>query len=945
MSSVFVDFLNLSIAASWLIAAVILVRFLLKGRAPSWVCCLLWGLVAVRLIIPFTVESNFSLVPNQKLVITDTVIETESEPMTEVSDGSIGVVPDNSIPYEQSYGEPDKETEISSDENVSENLNTDDEKDVSRLPVFAGDTDLNNTPPEGGNGVGGNVGTPNSSDSTDGAKGISERTASMLGWIWLAGFILMTGYATVSYVLLKIRVSTAIPCGGGVRKGERVDSPFVLGVFSPHIYLPMGLSEETENCVIAHERAHIKRFDHLIKPFGFFLLALYWFNPLVWVAYVLLCRDIENACDEKVINDLAPDDRKQYAKALLECAVSHKRIVACPVAFGETGVKERVKNTMSYKKPAFWIIICAVIICVAVAVFFMTTSSNGSDESSVPDSSNNESETESSDTESSNESEVSETESSDVSDESSTDESADGKVYHGLFKATEATDEEIAKLDNYLSFKSKKEYNTKPVIITPVKDITDFRIYEIECLDIATEDGLEYTVLETLYSAEKIEAGRPLVAELEMGEIIPVNAIAFTDSEGESHIFSFVESPVDGSLIFGSVDLAKDDENGNEPHTHSYGEWNTVLNPDCQNTGYKERVCACGASERETLNKTDHNYENNVCSVCGKNDSSVFIPDYSAGQANVVGAERGSDRACAQASWLYVADGAKISKINKNDYTSKSVYKVSSGDIFNLNVVGDWLYFYVSENNEKNSYIAKVRTDGSGFEKLLVSGTIWELLVVKDTIYYTPVKNGYVDYAKDAAPLYSMSVNGGSIKQIHDGVVVSLASDGAYLFYIYAPKTGEKRIYRTKISSMKKDELWINSECNYDANMNYFVLKNSKLYFFESDEDSGEYKLSSINSNGGGYTETGGTAPFYSEALHIVGNKAYYISILGVPCEDGVYAEEEGLIEYDMSTKYCKLLTRQLVFSDSAGGLIIYCESKTVSIYNPSTGSWKTVKI
>ncbi len=564
MSDVFINLLNLSIAASFLIVAVILVRLLLKGRAPSWVCCLLWGLVAVRLILPFTVESSFSLVPNQKLVISDTALSDESEPMTSVSDTSIGVVPDNSIPYGQSYVEPDKETEVSSDENVSENLNTDDDKDVSRLPVLVGDTDANNTPPEDGNGVGGDAaGTTDVSGNTEGAKGISERTASVLGWIWIAGFILMTSYATVSCVLLKIRVSTAIPCGGGVRKGERVDSPFVLGVFSPHIYLPMGLSEETENCVIAHERAHIKRFDHLIKPFGFFLLALYWFNPLVWVAYVLLCRDIENACDEKVIKNLVPEDRKLYAKALLECSVSHKRIVACPVAFGETGVKERVKNTMSYKKPAFWIIICAVIICVAVAVFFMTTSSNGSDESSVPDSSNTESETESSDNESSNESEISETESFDVSDDSSTEESTDGKVYHGLFKAVEATSGRVAKLDNYLSTmwdveKALEEWNLPdiPVIITPVKELTDFRILRIKCLDIAAEGELEYRITATLNQYDRIEAGRSLVANFEVEDILPMNAISFMDSEGNRHVYSFIDSPVDGSLIFTKVTLA-----------------------------------------------------------------------------------------------------------------------------------------------------------------------------------------------------------------------------------------------------------------------------------------------------------------------------------------------------------------------------------------------------
>lgn len=673
MSDVFINLLNLSIAASFLIVAVILVRFLLKGRAPSWVCCLLWGLVAVRLILPFTVESSFSLVPNQKLVISDTALSDESEPMTEVSDTSIGVVPDNSIPYGQSYVEPDKESEVSSDENVSENLNTDDDKDVSRFPVFVGDTDANNTPPEDGNGVGGDAaGTTDDSGNTEGAKGISERTASVLGWIWLAGFILMTSYATVSCVLLKIRVSTAIPCGGGVRKGERVDSPFVLGVFSPHIYLPMGLSEETENCVIAHERAHIKRFDHLIKPFGFFLLALYWFNPLVWVAYVLLCRDIENACDEKVIKNLVPEDRKLYAKALLECSVSHKRIVACPVAFGETGVKERVKNTMSYKKPAFWIIICAVIICVAVAVFFMTTSSNGSDESSVPESSDIESETESSDNESLNESEVSETESFDVSDESSTDEKDEGKVYNGFFKAVEATDEAVAKLKNPLSFKSKKEYNVIPVIITPIEDIANFYIYEVKSPD---EDEFSYRVLDVLYSVKYVAAGTPIVIEFEVGDILPVNAISFRSSNGSYRVYSFMDSPVDDvDFVFGSISLR-------QHYTQSIPTYNSEI-PAKTAQGYDivfTKSSALNAKNCETAAR----YNRPECAVTAIYDGSS-THFYNATSGEYYQSERGH--------WSVVCCGGFYSE-NKSE----------------------WIYFEFDKDTDEFLYAVKVDGHAHGF--------------------------------------------------------------------------------------------------------------------------------------------------------------------------------------------------------------------------------------
>lgn len=153
---------------------------------------------------------------------------------------------------------------------------------------------------------------------------------------------------------------------------DRIDTPFILGVFRPRIYLPSNMSEQDVTYVLAHEQAHIKRHDHWWKPLGFALLTIYWFHPILWIAYVLLCRDIELACDEKVIKEMGIDIKKPYSDALINCSIPRRAITACPLAFGEVGVKERVKTVLNYKKPAFWIVLIAVIACVIVAVCFLT---------------------------------------------------------------------------------------------------------------------------------------------------------------------------------------------------------------------------------------------------------------------------------------------------------------------------------------------------------------------------------------------------------------------------------------------------------------------------------------------------------------------------------------------------------------------------------------------
>lgn len=198
----------------------------------------------------------------------------------------------------------------------------------------------------------------------------------ILAWIWATGILVFGIYTIISYQRLRSRMKTAVPLRDNIYQSENVASPFVLGLLHPRIYLPFNIAENDMAHVIAHEQAHIKRHDHWIKPFGFLILSLYWFNPILWVAYVLLCRDIELACDERVIKELETEQRADYSQALLTCSIPRHQIAACPLAFGEVGVKERVKNVLNYKKPASWIVVVALLSCIVVAICFLTSPKN-----------------------------------------------------------------------------------------------------------------------------------------------------------------------------------------------------------------------------------------------------------------------------------------------------------------------------------------------------------------------------------------------------------------------------------------------------------------------------------------------------------------------------------------------------------------------------------------
>ena len=309
MNELFLKIINMSISASWLILAVLILRLVLK-KAPKWVNVLLWGIVAVRLICPLSFESTLSLIPSSETIPLD--IEMAAKPTIDS-----GVPAINSVvnPVLSSFAPP---------QHVLTSANP--------LQIWI----------------------------------------PILNIIWLIGVGALLLYTAVSYGRLCRKVDTAVRYKDNIFQSENVSSPFVLGIIKPRIYLPFNMNGQDLEHVVAHEQAHIRRKDHWWKPLGFFLLTIYWFNPLMWLAYVLLCRDIELACDEKVIKELGNEQRADYTQALVACSVNRRMIAACPLAFGEVGVKDRVKSVMNYKKPAFWIIILAVIACVIVAVCFLT---------------------------------------------------------------------------------------------------------------------------------------------------------------------------------------------------------------------------------------------------------------------------------------------------------------------------------------------------------------------------------------------------------------------------------------------------------------------------------------------------------------------------------------------------------------------------------------------
>ena len=308
MTDVFLKILNMSIAASWLVPVVLLARLGFK-KAPKWLNVLLWGLVGLRLCLPFGFESVLSLVPSGETVSPAIMLDPTPEIHSGVSAVNSIVNPVISQSFTPSPG-------------------------ASMNPL--------------------------------------QLWVPLCAILWLVGACAMVAYAVISFFVLKRRVKTAQVKENGVLSSEKVFSPFVLGLFKPKIYVPTELVEDALSHVLAHEKAHIKRKDHLWKPLGWLILSVHWFNPLVWLGYILLCRDIELACDEKVVSKMEPCARADYSEVLLSFVRERRRIAACPLAFGEVSVKTRVKSVLSYKKPAIWIIVGSMILCAVLAICFLT---------------------------------------------------------------------------------------------------------------------------------------------------------------------------------------------------------------------------------------------------------------------------------------------------------------------------------------------------------------------------------------------------------------------------------------------------------------------------------------------------------------------------------------------------------------------------------------------
>ncbi|MBQ8404598.1 MAG: M56 family metallopeptidase, partial [Clostridia bacterium] len=313
MEKMFLDFVNVSVSSVWLVLAVLLLRLILK-KAPKSIICALWAVVGLRLILPFNIESPISLVPSAEV-----------------------------FPEEFLYAaEPKIDTGFEALDNV---LNPVIAETLAPSPgVSANPTQLN---------------------------------AIIFPIIWAVGVGLILIYMLISFLRVKYKVREAALFYENIWMCDNIDTPFILGIIRPKIYVPSSMTAENGIYVIAHEKAHIKRLDYVWKPLGFLVLALHWFNPAMWVAYVMFCRDIEFACDEKVIRLIGAEKKQEYSTALLNLSAPKHIISACPLAFGENGVKARIKGVLNYKKPAFWVILVAVVLAVAAVVaFFAGPASN-----------------------------------------------------------------------------------------------------------------------------------------------------------------------------------------------------------------------------------------------------------------------------------------------------------------------------------------------------------------------------------------------------------------------------------------------------------------------------------------------------------------------------------------------------------------------------------------
>ena len=313
MGDIFLKLLNMSITAGWLIVAVLCIRLIFR-KIPKWVNCFLWGAVAIRLLCPFSFESQLCILPGTEPVKSSTVVEGEVQEFIPSIESHITIV-DNTI-------------------------------NPALTKAFA----------------------YNESDSAAPLQIITH----IAGVVWVCGMVLLIICAAGSMIKLHKLVREAVCLRDNIYICDDVKSPFILGILRPRVYLSSSLGEKEMDYILAHESAHLKRKDHWWKMLGYLLLCIYWFHPLCWAAYAMFCKDIELACDEKLAKNMTLCEKKEYSEVLLSCTRQRRMVMVCPLAFGEVGVKERVKSILNYKKPALWILVAAVALCMILAVCFLT---------------------------------------------------------------------------------------------------------------------------------------------------------------------------------------------------------------------------------------------------------------------------------------------------------------------------------------------------------------------------------------------------------------------------------------------------------------------------------------------------------------------------------------------------------------------------------------------
>ncbi len=435
MEKLFLTVLNLSVTASYLVVAVIVARWLLR-KTPKSIVCYLWLLVGIRLICPFSVESAFSLLPKQpafdnRQIFWNSQNENDTDGTNANGFNAEAMNPDNLFPdkidpdsseknslnqgnVNQDNTNQDKENQdnMNQDNMNQDNANQDSmnqdsmNQDSTNQDSMNQDTmnqdsmnqdsmnqdsmnqdtmnqdsmNQDSMNQDSMNQDSMNQDTMNKtgirqSDSTQAITMFLPKIYRIASYFWIAGMLVMFVYFVVSWRRVQNKVRTAIPmnlAGTKYYQCDNISSPFLFGIVKPRIYVPSHIAKQELSYVLRHETAHRQRRDYMVKPISYLLLMVYWINPILWAAYILLCRDIELACDEQVVKEMGTDCKKAYSQALLTYSVSRSSIAACPVAFGEIGVKQRVKNILNYKKPTFWVFLAAAAAGIVIMVCFMT---------------------------------------------------------------------------------------------------------------------------------------------------------------------------------------------------------------------------------------------------------------------------------------------------------------------------------------------------------------------------------------------------------------------------------------------------------------------------------------------------------------------------------------------------------------------------------------------